>query len=293
MVRKPDPAILFSILNAIAEITQIIVLIQKISQGRKERPGAEGELKLLGINPDALWFALGDWVWRLRLLLASINQPRGDLLVAEWSPSIEDDLESLCDTFRAIFEEASIPAAALNSDLDTILRRCHQRAEGLRPIDAQAVLSPFVSASSGIWSELDSFRADLWVEWMVPRFARPSDWWEDPSDDSGPETPIYPPGWMVDVATAGDDLLEPSENGTAAAPPEMPDLVTLDQAAGVVNKTAHGLRHYRKRGMPKPHVRGRKGQSHEYLWSEMRPWLERTFNRPIPVDAIRRFREER
>ena len=51
---------------------------------------------------------------------------------------------------------------------------------------------------------------------MVPRFAGPSDWWEDPSDDSGPETPIYPPGWMVDVATAGDDLLEPSENGTAA-----------------------------------------------------------------------------
>ena len=51
---------------------------------------------------------------------------------------------------------------------------------------------------------------------MVPRFAGPSDWWEDPSDDSGPETPIYPPGWMVDVTTAGDDLLEPSENGTAA-----------------------------------------------------------------------------
>ena len=95
-------------------------------------------------------------------------------------------------------------------------------------------------------------------------------------------------------------LPAPSGNETAAmigrspeVPAELPDVVTLDQAATLVNKSTHTLRHYRHKGMPKPFARGRKGQSHEYLWSEMRPWLESTFNRRIPKVEIKKFRQER
>jgi len=82
-----------------------------------------------------------------------------------------------------------------------------------------------------------------------------------------------------------DERYEPPK-----APATLPDLVTLDQAAGWVNRTARGLRHYRNRGMPKPFIQGTKGKPNEYLWSEMRPWLENTFDRKIPDVAIRQFR---
>jgi hypothetical protein len=73
-------------------------------------------------------------------------------------------------------------------------------------------------------------------------------------------------------------------------PAELPEIVNLDQAAALVNKTTNGLRHYRNKGMPKPHIRGTKGQPNQYLWSEMRPWLEKQFNRRIPELAILKFR---
>ena len=73
-------------------------------------------------------------------------------------------------------------------------------------------------------------------------------------------------------------------------PAELPEVVTLDQAAALVNRKAAGLRHYRGRGMPKPLIQGIKGKPNEYRWSEMRPWLEKTFNRKIPEVAIQRFR---
>jgi hypothetical protein len=79
-------------------------------------------------------------------------------------------------------------------------------------------------------------------------------------------------------------------NKTPEAPAELPELVNLNQAAALVNKTAHGLRHYRNKGMPKPFIRGTKGQPNQYLWSEMRLWLARQFNRPIPEVSILKFR---
>jgi hypothetical protein len=45
--------------------------------------------------------------------------------------------------------------------------------------------------------------------------------------------------------------------------------------------------------MPKPQIQGRKGKPNEYLWSEMRPWLEETFGRKIPELAIMNFRTSR
>ncbi len=87
----------------------------------------------------------------------------------------------------------------------------------------------------------------------------------------------------VRLATRGKN---PPDN----ASDELPEVVTLDQAAALVNRMADGLRHYRKRGMPKPFVRGTKGKPNEYLWSEMRPWLETTFDRKIPEVSILKFR---
>jgi len=74
---------------------------------------------------------------------------------------------------------------------------------------------------------------------------------------------------------------------------ELPELVTLSQAAILVGRTVDGLRHYRRKGMPRPYVEGKKGQPNEYLWSEMKPWLEKTFNRLVPDLEIRKFRAQK
>jgi hypothetical protein len=94
------------------------------------------------------------------------------------------------------------------------------------------------------------------------------------------------------LARAGTPEAGPTAPGnkTTEAPVELPDLVTLDQAAAVVNRTSAGLRHYRRKGMPEPFVQGKKGKPNEYRWSEMRPWLESAFDRVIPEVAILKFR---
>lgn len=76
-------------------------------------------------------------------------------------------------------------------------------------------------------------------------------------------------------------------------PPELPVLVTLNQVAAWVNRTPHALRHYRKQGMPKPFIHGTKGKPNEYLWSEMRSWLEKVFGRRLPGFEMLRFHENR
>jgi hypothetical protein len=58
-------------------------------------------------------------------------------------------------------------------------------------------------------------------------------------------------------------------------------LVTLDQCAALVNRNKRSLERYKKQ-MPRPKVLGGGGKPHEYAWSEMRPWLEKTFGRPLP-----------
>ncbi|HKM56193.1 MAG TPA: hypothetical protein VJY33_22485 [Isosphaeraceae bacterium] len=89
----------------------------------------------------------------------------------------------------------------------------------------------------------------------------------------------------------------PSENETAStngrtseAPAKLSDLVTLDQAAALVNRSARTLERYKKLGMPRPFVLGGGGKPHEYPLDEMRKWLQKTFNRPIPEAAIQRYR---
>ena len=60
--------------------------------------------------------------------------------------------------------------------------------------------------------------------------------------------------------------------------------VTLDQAAAIVSRSKRTLRGYYDRGkMPKPDIRGGGGRAHEWAWDKLRPWLEKTFHRKLPV----------
>jgi len=89
----------------------------------------------------------------------------------------------------------------------------------------------------------------------------------------------------------GVTATEAARNGsTPEAVVELPDLVTLDQAAALVNRSARTLERYKKRGLPRPFVLGGGGKPHEYPLDEMRKWLQKTFNRPIPEAAIQRYR---
>lgn len=58
------------------------------------------------------------------------------------------------------------------------------------------------------------------------------------------------------------------------------DHVTLSQAAAIIGRSKEALRHYRD--LPAPVVAGGGRQRSLYSWAEMRPWLERTFNRKLP-----------
>jgi hypothetical protein len=75
------------------------------------------------------------------------------------------------------------------------------------------------------------------------------------------------------------------------APPEaqdeLPEYLTLDQCGALVNRSARSMERYKKKGMPRPAVLGGGGKPHEYRVDEMRPWLEKIFNRRIPDAAIR------
>ncbi len=85
-----------------------------------------------------------------------------------------------------------------------------------------------------------------------------------------------------------DRLFEPG-----VLPPETPAdgreaehvcLVTLHQAAAMVNRVKKTLERYKKDDstMPQPRVSGGGGKPDEWAWAELRPWLEKTFERPLP-----------
>ncbi len=116
----------------------------------------------------------------------------------------------------------------------------------------------------------------------------------DPSDNAPVMTP--PPA-IGDAAAPSRNGRATEGNGTGAtngqdieAPAGLPDLVTLDQAAALVNRSARTLERYKKRGLPRPFVLGGGGKPHEYPLNEMREWLQKTFKRPIPEVAIARYR---
>jgi hypothetical protein len=66
-------------------------------------------------------------------------------------------------------------------------------------------------------------------------------------------------------------------------PVELPDLVTLDQAAAAVHKSKRTLERRKTKGtLPDPIVEGGGGQSALYDWNLMGPWLTETFGVKLP-----------
>jgi hypothetical protein len=65
---------------------------------------------------------------------------------------------------------------------------------------------------------------------------------------------------------------------------DVPDYVTLDQIALIVRKSKRTLENLKAKGMPKPVNKAKRGsgKADEWVWSEIRPWLEKEFNRKLP-----------
>jgi hypothetical protein len=67
------------------------------------------------------------------------------------------------------------------------------------------------------------------------------------------------------------------------APAELPDLVTLDQAAAAIHKSKRTLERCKTAGtLPLPAVDGGGGKADLYDWKIMRPWLTKEFGVLLP-----------
>jgi hypothetical protein len=78
----------------------------------------------------------------------------------------------------------------------------------------------------------------------------------------------------ADDQTAGADA-----SGSKTPPPaDVPDLVTLNQAASMAHKSKRTLERYKTKGnLPDPAVEGGGGRAALYDWKVIRPWLESEF----------------
>ena len=62
-------------------------------------------------------------------------------------------------------------------------------------------------------------------------------------------------------------------------------MIDLDQAAALVNRSKRTLERYQKnprKHMPLPVIQGGAGKKSEWKYSELKPWLEREFDRLLP-----------
>jgi hypothetical protein len=85
-----------------------------------------------------------------------------------------------------------------------------------------------------------------------------------------PQTPLGNP---ADVLAANRSLGEPIE------------YITLDQMAAHVNRSKKTLERLKTRTnnpLPPPAVQGGGGKADEWVWSQVRPWLEKEFDRRLP-----------
>ena len=104
---------------------------------------------------------------------------------------------------------------------------------------------------------------------------------------------VTEPARQPTAPVAADDLGEQPEDRTDTGQDELPDcLVTLHQAAAIVNRSKRTLESWaKKKGFPRPKVIGGGGKPHEYKWDELRPFLERQAGRNLPQQfPAQRFR---
>jgi len=94
------------------------------------------------------------------------------------------------------------------------------------------------------------------------------------------------------ASTAGNPNVAP-ESG----PDAIDCYVTLDKMAAMVDRskrTLEKLQTHRHNPLPKPDVEGGGGRPHEWKWSNVRLWLEKTYDRVMPEQfPSDRFRDAR
>lgn|GEM_PF-4322916 len=127
----------------------------------------------------------------------------------------------------------------------------------------------------------------LWI--LQDAISRAHDWMEE---NPVPDQPERPKVEMCDDAIRAVSVLKvflgrQSAGATGDGSPavEYPKCyVTLLQAACMVNKSKAHLERCKAEdsSFPVPAIVGRKGQANEWLWSEIRPWLEEKFGKPLP-----------
>ncbi len=93
--------------------------------------------------------------------------------------------------------------------------------------------------------------------------------------------------YLKPMGSQPEPLQEIGDESQAATPGDrdhdldMECLVTLQQAAAMVSRSKRTLERKKVR-MPLPRVEGGGGKPAEWAWSELRPWLEKEFGRPLP-----------
>lgn len=93
-------------------------------------------------------------------------------------------------------------------------------------------------------------------------------WWE---------APVYI------ITSDGLEALWEYESNSESADDKSPQHVTLSQVASYVCRSKRTLEDYKRKGMPAPAIRGGgRGKPDEWVWDELRPWLEKTFDRKLP-----------
>lgn len=92
---------------------------------------------------------------------------------------------------------------------------------------------------------------------------------------------LNPEKRVSEAAYATTDAQEAEGQPTPRAVVDPTDLVSLDQAAATVKLAKRSLERY-KADMPPPSIKGGGGKPALWLWSGLRPWLEKTFERTLP-----------
>jgi hypothetical protein len=126
----------------------------------------------------------------------------------------------------------------------------------------------------------------------------------------GPVPPIDRAGWLDRLAAArpprkrrfvADVLKLPTrlsrqakiiaglkqEMAALGRSPALGQYVTLDEMAAIVNRskrTLEKLKDRKKDPLPPPDIEGGGGKPHEWLWSTVRPWLEKEYGRTLPAE---------
>ncbi len=95
--------------------------------------------------------------------------------------------------------------------------------------------------------------------------------------------PDAPQDAQSDPRGAATNPSPPSRESTPDPPVDLPDLVTLDQAAARVHRSKRTLERYKTAGgLPAPAVAGGGGRPDLWAWFVIRPWLMKTFNMNLP-----------